>query len=146
MVQFLVLSIEKVQPGYPYTFPLIVCPFWKSLWKRGLNSFDWNYFLKKLVSPFQEFFEQSDMVGWLYHLPLNQYQYQTFQTNAQRHGKKLFTFLVSAETKKMFLKIMAMVGFGYQPMVLGYVLPWYLKPFPHWLYQLVVHWDHNIKN
>ena len=86
---------------------------------------------KKIGFSLPRIFEQSDMVGWLYHLPLNQYQYQTFLTNAQRHGKKLFTFLVSAETKKMFLKIMAMVGFEYQPMVLWYVLPWYLNPFPH---------------
>ena len=33
---------------------------------------------KKIGFSLPRIFEQSDMVGWLYHLPLNQYQYQTF--------------------------------------------------------------------
>ena len=74
---------------------------------------------------------KQQLLGWVHHLPLNQQQYQTFLTNAQRLEEKLFNFLVLTETKKIFLKIMAMVGFGYQPMVLWYVLPWYLNPFPY---------------
>ena len=34
-------------------------------------------------------------------------------------------------------------GFWHQPLVLGYVWPKHLYPFPHWSYQLVVHRIHN---
>ena len=34
-------------------------------------------------------------------------------------------------------------GFWYQPLVLGYVWPKHLYPFPHWSYQLVVHRIHS---
>ena len=83
------------------------------------------------------------MVGWVSHLPLNQDQYQIFSNIEYRLGEKLFKVLVQTDTKIMFLKILDRFGFWYQPLVLGYVWPKYLYPFPHWSYQLVVHRIHN---
>ena len=124
---------------------------WLSLWItiiEGKDSFGWNYFnfyYWKIDFLLPMIFQQPHMVGWVSHQPHNQDQYQTFLSIDYRLGENSLKKLVLTETKIMFLKIMDRFGFWYQPLVLGYVWPKHLYPFPHWSYQLVVHRIHNPK-